>query len=275
MTALPSKLRELQARITDCLAKGGLFNMEVMEAGKVTDLLIDCRHALEELEKLAPPSAESLCGICGMNRSYHDPGLVSHAFRPRINAPSQPSKLEALNAAFRCAYIECPAHVIDDLKRRFDEYLAEMLAAAPVAKLAHSHGLVNELEREIIRLNEELTAVWGEHTMYMNAWCREIGGFIRRKAHQIDGYVLRTRDALKEQYEKGKQDARDGWTGRDKWIEDVGKSLCGNAAPPPTPGLSEQQVTLSADDIREARKNANCFHPSEYSTTGRCGLHAI
>lgn len=40
------------------------------------------------------------------------------------------SKLDALNAAFRCAYIECPAHVIDDLKRRFDEYLAEQLAAA-------------------------------------------------------------------------------------------------------------------------------------------------
>jgi len=37
---------ELVARITDCLAKGGLFNMEVTEAGKVTDLLIDCRRAL-------------------------------------------------------------------------------------------------------------------------------------------------------------------------------------------------------------------------------------
>ena len=37
----------LVQRITDCLAKGGLFNMEVMEAGKVRDLLIDCRAALE------------------------------------------------------------------------------------------------------------------------------------------------------------------------------------------------------------------------------------
>jgi hypothetical protein len=43
------------------------------------------------------------------------------------------SKLEALNAAFRCAYIECPAHVIDDLKRRFDEYLAEVLVASALA----------------------------------------------------------------------------------------------------------------------------------------------
>jgi len=38
--------KELVARITDCLTKGGLFNMEMMEAGKVTDLLIDCRAAL-------------------------------------------------------------------------------------------------------------------------------------------------------------------------------------------------------------------------------------
>jgi len=37
-------------------------------------------------------------------------------------------KLEALNSAFQCAYIECPGHVIDDLKRRFDEYLAAVLA---------------------------------------------------------------------------------------------------------------------------------------------------
>ncbi len=45
------KLKELIARITDCLAKGGLFNMEVMEAGKVRDLLIDCRQALATLEQ--------------------------------------------------------------------------------------------------------------------------------------------------------------------------------------------------------------------------------
>jgi hypothetical protein len=37
---------ELQRRITDCLANGGLWNMEVMEVSKVRDLLIDCRHAL-------------------------------------------------------------------------------------------------------------------------------------------------------------------------------------------------------------------------------------
>jgi len=61
--------------------------------------------------------------------------------------------------------------------------------------------------------------------MYQTAWMREIGGFIVRKSHQIDGFVLRTRAALKEQYEKGKQDARDAWTGRDKWIEEVGKAL--------------------------------------------------
>jgi hypothetical protein len=68
------------------------------------------------------------------------------------------------------------------------------------------HGLVNELEREIIRLNEELTSVWKDHSMYMKAWQREIGGFIRAKHHQIDGYVLRTRDVIKEAYDRGRAD---------------------------------------------------------------------
>lgn len=57
---LESKLRALVARITDCLAKGGLFNMDVMEAGKVRDLLIDCRTALADeallAERQEPPS---------------------------------------------------------------------------------------------------------------------------------------------------------------------------------------------------------------------------
>ena len=73
----------LIARITDCLAKGGLFNMEVMEAGKVRDLLIDCRRQLESalrasrtagggvtFSEMANPQdlslSEQCCGSCGI-----------------------------------------------------------------------------------------------------------------------------------------------------------------------------------------------------------------
>ena len=45
---LPSmtRLETLIARITDYLAKGGLFNPEYMEHDKVRDLLMECRDAL-------------------------------------------------------------------------------------------------------------------------------------------------------------------------------------------------------------------------------------
>jgi hypothetical protein len=84
---------------------------------------------------------------------------------------------------------------------------AEQAAFEKAAQSRASWRLVNELEREIVRLNEELTHVWREHTMYMEAWCREIGGFIRRKHWQIDGYVLRTRDALEEAEKRGHERA--------------------------------------------------------------------
>jgi hypothetical protein len=61
------------------------------------------------------------CGACNQRRYFRD-GKCEVCYW-------SPTKLEVLNAAFRCAYIECPAHVIDDLKRRFDEYLVEALAA--------------------------------------------------------------------------------------------------------------------------------------------------
>jgi hypothetical protein len=67
------------------------------------------------------------------------------------------------------------------------------------------HGLVNELEREIIRLNKTIADWIREFNMYRNAWQREIGGYIRRKHHEIDGFVLRTQDALKEAEERGRQ----------------------------------------------------------------------
>jgi hypothetical protein len=58
------------------------------------------------------------------------------------------TKLDALNQAFQCAYIECPAHVVDDLKRRFDEYLAEQLAARDTmtVKILEVAQLTNDTE---------------------------------------------------------------------------------------------------------------------------------
>jgi hypothetical protein len=43
----PSSLSgDIETRITDYLAAGGLFNPEMMEHEKVRDLLMDCRAAL-------------------------------------------------------------------------------------------------------------------------------------------------------------------------------------------------------------------------------------
>jgi hypothetical protein len=70
-----------------------------------------------------------------------------------------------------------------------------------------SWRLVNQLEREIMALSKEWADCWHTLDMYSTAWCREIGGFIRRKTHQIDGYVLRTRDALAEAEAKGRKEA--------------------------------------------------------------------
>lgn len=76
-------------------------------------------------------------------------------------------------------------------------------------------GLVNELEREIIRLNRELHDPFDGAIptlkMYINAWMREIGGYINRKSHQIDGFVLRTRDALAEARQEGRKEALDAY----------------------------------------------------------------
>lgn len=65
-----------------------------------------------------------------------------------------------------------------------------------------SWNLVNEMEREIGRLNDDLCK-WQRHfDMYRGAWLREIGGVIRTKAHEIDGFVLRTRDVIREAEER-------------------------------------------------------------------------
>ena len=55
MTAPPWTLGPSpEARITEYLFLGGLFNPELMEHDKVRDLLIDCRTALSRLRALLP-----------------------------------------------------------------------------------------------------------------------------------------------------------------------------------------------------------------------------
>lgn len=96
---------------------------------------------------------------------------------------------------------------------------------ASMAPAGASWRLVNELEREIVRLNEDLR-LWSSHfRLWRGAWLRHLGGVIVRKHHEIDGFGLRHEQQLKEEYERGKRDARDGWTGRDKWIDEVGEAL--------------------------------------------------
>lgn len=58
---------------------------------------------------------------------------------------------------------------------------------------------MTESERDEWRylLQTVISAALGWHSefrMYRNAWLREMGGIIRAKAHEIDGFVLRTRD---------------------------------------------------------------------------------
>jgi hypothetical protein len=85
--------------------------------------------------------------------------------------------------------------------------------------------LVNELEREIIRLNEELQEWRNELSFWQRAWLRHLGGYIIKKQHEIDGFGLRHDQQIKEAYERGVGDAKNAMICRDKWIEEVGKAL--------------------------------------------------
>ena|SRR5256885_16315825 len=70
----------------------------------------------------------------------------------------------------------------------------EQSKAAPQKQ--QSFGLVNQLEREIISLAGEAADWRSSFHMYRTAWLREIGGRIVPKSHEIDGFVLRTRQLL-------------------------------------------------------------------------------
>jgi len=87
-------------------------------------------------------------------------------------------------------------------------------------------GLVNELEREIIRLNAELRGWKSEFRLWRGAWLRHLGGRIVYKHHEIDGFGLMHERQVREAYERGVGDARNAMICRDKWIEEVGKALC-------------------------------------------------
>lgn len=59
-------------RITDYLAKGGLFNPEMMDSEKVQRLLMDCRDYLMQRVEFIPPSLPTNsypinnCSKCGI-----------------------------------------------------------------------------------------------------------------------------------------------------------------------------------------------------------------
>lgn len=60
---------------------------------------------------------------------------------------------------------------------------------------------VAEKETQIHQLEKELKSWRSEFHMWRSAWLREIGGVIRNKHYEIDGFVLRTRDI----YEKAQR----------------------------------------------------------------------
>ena len=86
---------------------------------------------------------------------------------------------------------------VEFVKRCWERDL-ENLKAAHARELLEAR-LTQEKERDEWRhlITTVISAAKGwfhEHDMYRGAWLREMGGEIRRKAHEIDGFVLRTRD---------------------------------------------------------------------------------
>jgi hypothetical protein len=80
---------------------------------------------------------------------------------------------------------------------RLEDYDGVMLKAREAAASKRPSGLVANLINEIIALNKESNDWRSTFLMYRHAWLREIGGVIRSKYHEIDGFVLRTRDVIK------------------------------------------------------------------------------
>jgi hypothetical protein len=93
-----------------------------------------------------------------------------------MNSEKRPTKLEALNTAFRCAYIECPAYVIDDLKQRFDEYLAEQLAASSRPLEAGTRETLTDEQIAQAEFRETVKQQRQASPKFARFSCREIDG---------------------------------------------------------------------------------------------------
>jgi hypothetical protein len=102
-SAIPPAMdgEKLAVRITECLARGGLFNMELMEAGKVRDLLIDCRTAFGAT---LPPSPAA--GVTLTEEQVRD---ILHKTWAGWSNGSIEQLTKALNAASAPAVAETPA----------------------------------------------------------------------------------------------------------------------------------------------------------------------
>jgi predicted nucleic acid-binding Zn-ribbon protein len=67
-----SEPQELEQRITDYLASGGLFNPEMAKHDRVRDLLIDCRAAIEGAKETAWRHSPSLALYRRLNDEIDD-----------------------------------------------------------------------------------------------------------------------------------------------------------------------------------------------------------
>lgn len=100
--------------------------------------------------------------------------------------------------------------------REENKELKEQRRVAPNA----SWRLVNELEREIIRLNQKIHEWQREFHMYRDAWYREIGSRVARKHHDIDAFVLGTRLAFRDARNKALEEAAEIVNGMDLKISE-------------------------------------------------------
>lgn len=90
--------------------------------------------------------------------------------------------------------------------KRLDDYDIVIQKSREAAASKRPSGLVDSLIKEIIDLNKRVVDWKSTFMMYRNAWLREIGGVIRNKSHEIDGFVLRTKDVIAEAEKRGRSE---------------------------------------------------------------------
>lgn len=74
-------MTEIENKITDYLASGGLFNPEFMEHDKVRDLLIDCRKEIQRLSEKCDRQAMILRRL--NPETYPDTYFISGEYGPK------------------------------------------------------------------------------------------------------------------------------------------------------------------------------------------------